>query len=270
MSEMMPRAATGLDGIAEQLQSVIEGANAALLDLSQRLDQTLGAEVTTALSVVLGLASLALALLPVYLAWRKPKVSMADAVSSAENNLLRSDTGEEVVKMHPECLQTLYGLPPVPVAAPEAPVPSPTPVVSDQAVVPEPSLRPDNRQDVSLGLMADLSEALSRQQQIVDKLTLLTAQQQRKIDSLVAQMKAQSSAFLLQGERLLRLESQAESANAGTAVVEEDEEVLRLSTFDQAIELADKRSEGKKRTKDNKVNDEPHNQGTNKPESLRK
>ena len=91
----------------------------------------------------------------------------------------------------------------------------------------------------ALGLIADLSEELTQQHKTLLALKLLTEQQQRQLDSLVAQMKAQSSAFLLQGERLLRLEALAEQM-PGQIVADEagNEELQRLSTFDQAIELA--------------------------------
>ena len=223
---------TGLDVIVSNLQDYSERAYEALAQLSQSLDQTLGAEVTTVLTVVLGLLSLALALLPIYSAWRKPAPVVA--VRPPEPEIQRNVLGEEIVQMHPECLKELYGVPPQPIEPPPVAVAEVEPV---KAGVPE--SRPDNRNDVLLGLIADISEESAKQQQVVEKLTLLTAQQEQKIEMLIAQMKAQSSAFLLQGERLLRLESLVEQLPAESVVDDAvSEEVQRLSTFDQAIERA--------------------------------
>lgn len=212
---------TGLDAFSASLQRSFEHAYEALMRLSLSLDQALGAEVTTGLAVILGLVSLALALLPVYAAWRQPSAMVVTPQS--EPDVPRNALGEEIVQMHPERLQQLYG---VPEAKPVEPVEPPPQAVS--AV-----------NDLPLGLIADLSDELAKQQQIVDKLTLLTAQQQHNIEMLVAQLKAQSSAFLLQGERLLRLEFLATQQSAvPEAEATSCEETQRLSTFDQAIELA--------------------------------
>lgn len=213
--------------VVASFEAFCQSAYDGLARISLSLDQMLGAEVTTGLAVVLGIVSLALALLPVWSAWKKPPVAVVPTVPTVERNAL----GEEIVQMHPECLQELYGVPaprditPIVVAQPEL------------TAAPEPVA--EGRHDVPLGLIADLSEELTQQHKTVLALKLLTEQQQRQLDSLVVQMKAQSSAFLLQGERLLRLEALAEQA-AGHVVADEAsrEELQRLSTFDQAIELA--------------------------------
>lgn len=229
-----------LDVIVSNLQDYSERAYEALAQLSQGLDQTLGSEVTTALTVILGLISLALALLPVYSSWRKP-APIASAQLS-EPAARQNDLTEEVVKMHPECLKELYGLSSVqPVEPPPVVQPVPAEPIADLAAITANAneSKPDSRNDMLLGLIADISEESAKQQQVVEKLTLLTAHQEKKIDMLVAQLKAQSSAFLLQGERLLRLESLVEQVPVESKVDEAaSEETQRLSTFDQAIERA--------------------------------
>ncbi|MES3041121.1 MAG: DUF2802 domain-containing protein [Pseudomonadota bacterium] len=212
--------------VAASFDAFCQSAYDSLARISLSLDQMLGAEVTTGLAIVLGIVSLGLALIPVWSAWKKPSATIVPPVPALERNAL----GEEVVQMHPECLQELYGVPapreisPAPVAQPEVPA------------VPEPAA--ESRHDVPLGLIADLSEELTQQHKAVLALKLLTEQQQRQLDSLVAQMKAQSSAFLLQGERLLRLEALTEQTPEQVADAAGSEELQRLSTFDQAIELA--------------------------------
>jgi len=228
---------TSLDATTNAAQGVLDPAFDALARLSQSMDQAFGSEVTTLLTVLLGLVSLALALLPVYSAWRKPATGAGQtAAEPATPDIKRNALGEEIVQMHPECLQTLYGVPP---AQPE-PVVQAAPAPTVTAEAPAPERWPETRNDVPLGLIADLSEEFAKQQQVVEKLTLLTARQQQKIDMLVAQLKAQSSAFLLQGERLLHLEAlmEKEPVSDAEAETESNEENQRLSTFDQAIELA--------------------------------
>lgn len=234
------------DGFAATLQSLGEQAYQAFGQLSQTLDQTLGAELTTALTVLLGLLSLGLALLPFLSGWRgaKPAVAAQPVIDA----VLRDDKGEEVVQLHPERLQQLYDLPasaPAPASAPgSAPASAPAPVTEparehDMPVAP-PSA-PTARNDVLLGLVADLSDELTQQQLAMKHLKQRSDEQQQQIVALLAQVKAQSSAFLLQGERLLQLESQIEPAEQVVSEVAADtlsEDVQRLSTFDQAIEMA--------------------------------
>lgn len=233
------------DGFTSTLQTLGEQAYLALTELSQRLDQTLGAEVTTALTVVLGLVSLGLALSPFLSGLRRPVTRVMTPPASDE--VKRDALGEEVVQMHPERLQQLYDLPvAAPAAAVTAPVPAHSPEMTHEpaasrAPAAEASA-PTARHDMLLGLVADLSDELSQQQQAMQQLKKHSEQQQQQIQALLAQVKAQSSAFLLQGERLLRLESviepvpaavpEASGADAGSV------EVKRLNTFDQAIELA--------------------------------
>jgi len=245
MNVTNPSEPSSLDALLNSAQSLVGQAFDGLVRLSQHLDQTFGPEVTTLLTVVLGLASLALALLPVYSAWRKP-AARADAgePEPAPVEIKRNALGEEIVQMHPECLQTLYGVPPAP-PEPELKAAPAAAIAAAAAAAPvdepAPGRRPEARNDVTLGLIADLSDALAQQQQALDTLSLQTSRQQQKIDLLVAQLKAQSSAFLLQGERLLHLESRVEPEPAEAAAdtaTEVSEETQRLSTFDQAIELA--------------------------------
>lgn len=219
----------GVDALAEPLQTFLESAYEGLARISQRLDQTLGADMATALITLLGVFSLLLALYPFWSAWRRPSVQTRES-APAEKPVPLDATGEEIVQMHPECLQTLYGVAPTP----------PVPEVSSVKPEPEPiSPAPERGQDVPLGLIADLSEELTQQHKLVLALQRLIEQQQLQIQSLTAQMKAQSSAFLLQGERLLRLESINDAVPEAPAQQEAgDEDLQRLSTFDQAIELA--------------------------------
>ena len=214
--------------VVASLDAFCQSAYDGLARISLSLDQMLGAEVTTGLAIVLGIVSLGLALLPVWSAWKKPSAHVVPLVPTVERNAL----GEEIVQMHPECLQQLYGVPAPREATPPAVVAQP-----EVTAAPEPAA--EGRHDVPLGLIADLSEELTQQHKTLQALKLLTEQQQRQLDSLLAQMKAQSSAFLLQGERLLRLEALAEQM-PGQLVADEagSEELQRLSTFDQAIELA--------------------------------
>ncbi|MES2719393.1 MAG: DUF2802 domain-containing protein [Pseudomonadota bacterium] len=212
--------------VVASLDAFFQSAYDGLARISLSLDQTLGADVTTGLAVVLGVVSLGLALMPVWSAWKKPSADVVSTVPAVERNAL----GEEIVQMHPECLQELYG---VPASREMAPVADAQPEVTAS---PEPVA--ESRHDVPLGLIADLSEELTQQHKALLALKLLTEQQQRQLDSLVAQMKAQSSAFLLQGERLLRLEALAEQMPGQVAGEAGSEESQRLSTFDQAIELA--------------------------------
>lgn len=221
---------TGVDALVEPLQTFLESAYEGLARISHSLDQALGADMTTALITLLGVFSLLLALFPFWSAWRRPSVKTREP-APAEKPVPLDATGEEIVQMHPECLQTLYGVAPTP------PIPEVIPVQPE----PEPaSPAPERGQDVPLGLIADLSEELTQQHKLVLALQRQSEQQQLQIQSLTTQMKAQSSAFLLQGERLLRLESISDAVPEAPAQQQDagDEDMQRLSTFDQAIELA--------------------------------
>lgn len=226
MNNTNPPEIDGLEAFIARLQMLGENAYDALARLSQNLDQLLGAEVTTMLTVGLGLISLILALLPFSSAWRRPAEPVASPAT--QDDVKRNALGEEIVQMHPERLQQLYGVQPITsAAAPE--------VAAVEPAATEVST-PTARHDVLLGLVADLSNELAEQQQAMKVLKRLSEQQQQQVDALLAQVKAQSSAFLLQGERLLRLESLAEPA--ASAATGSEESVQRLSTFDHAIELA--------------------------------
>jgi len=227
---------TDADGLMGILQTLGEQTYQAFGNLSQTLDQTLGTEVTTALTVLLGLLSLGLALLPFLSGLRRS--SPQPVTTPVIDAVLRDAKGEEVVQLHPERLQQLYDLP---VTAPApAPLNEPEPVQAPVIPAAAPSAA-TSRHDMLLGLVADLSDELTQQQHAMKHLKKRSEEQQQQIDALLAQVKAQSSAFLLQGERLLQLESRIEpvQALAPEAVAEEGgEDVQRLNTFDQAIELA--------------------------------
>lgn len=212
--------------VVASVEAFFQSAYDGLARISSGLDQTLGADVTTGLAVVLGIVSLGLASIPVWSVWKRP----AAAVPPVQEPVYTHASGEETVQMHPECLQELYG-----VSAPReaSPVAAMAPVATPAT---EPA--PESRHDVPLGLIADLSEELTQQHKALLALRLLTEQQQRQIDALAAQMKAQSSAFLLQGERLLRLEALAEQLPEQATDEAGADDLQRLSTFDQAIELA--------------------------------
>ena len=137
--------------------------------------------------------------------------------------------------MHPECLQTLYGISANSQEANASPVQP-----AAETVIATPERGPERGTDLPLGLIADLSEELTQQHKTVLVLQRLNEQQQLQIQALTAQMKAQSSAFLLQSERLLRLEAISEKAFETTPSESSAEDLQRLSTFDQAIELAEK------------------------------
>lgn len=226
MTAMKHVETTGLDALAETVQAFCQRAQDDLARISLSLDQTLGAEMTTALIMLLGILSLMLALFPFWSAWRKPSASTLPPPEPVQ----RDASGEEIVQMHPECLQTLYG---IAASNPEQAEASPVPPAAEVAEV-----VPARGHDLPLGLIADLSEELTQQHKTLLALQRQNEQQQLQIQALTAQMKAQSSAFLLQGERLLRLESISEKAVEVTPPDPEAEELQRLSTFDQAIELA--------------------------------
>lgn len=228
MTSPKPTELANIDLVMANLEALGQSAYDGLARISLSLDQTLGAEVTTSLAILLGVVSLVLALLPIWMAWRKPAllpVQPAQRVTNAEQAISTGDSEDNSDHMHPERLQELYGRPPV----------RETPVTHDAAPVVPAS---ESRNDVPLGLIADLSDELAQQQRLLQKLTLQSVKQQQQIDTLLAQLKAQSSAFLLQGERLLRLEAIAEQAAEPVPDVAGNEALQRLSTFDQAIELA--------------------------------
>lgn len=225
MTSPKPTELANIDVVMANLEALSQNAYDGLTRISLSLDQTLGAEVTTSLAILLGIVSLVLALLPIWMVWRKPAVARNQPAQS----VTQADNPEDApVQMHPERLQELYGRPPV----------RETQVTPD--VFPEEPVVPasENRNDVPLGLIADLSDELAQQQRLLQKLTLQSAKHQQQIDTLLAQLKAQSSAFLLQGERLLRLEAMAEQSAESVPDTTGHEELQRLSTFDQAIELA--------------------------------
>ena len=239
MTSPKPTELANIDVVMANLEAWSQSAYDGLTRISLTLDQTLGAEVTTSLAVLLGVVSLVLALLPIWLAWRKPAIVPAQPEQSVTKPELSPATTadnsegkpeDKPDQMHPERLQELYGRPPI----------RETQVAND-ALQEEPAPiapAPDVRNDVQLGLMADLSEELAQQQRLLQKLTLQSAKQQQQIDTLLTQLNAQSSAFLLQGERLLRLEGLVEHAAESVPDATSNEERQRLSTFDQAIELA--------------------------------
>ena len=166
-----------------------------LVGLNHWLEQQLGAELTTALAVGFGCVSLFLAIVPLWSAWRRP----------AREPMFKEQADPEVVQMHPERLQQLYGVP----LAPTISTLKPEVLVADEA---EPLNKPEmspSASDMALGLIADLSEALAKQQEEMAALRQQLGQQQQVVELLTSQMKAQSSAFLLQGERLLQLENGA-------------------------------------------------------------
>ena len=193
-----------------------------LVGLNHWLEQQLGAELTTALAVGFGCVSLFLAIVPLWSAWRRP----------AREPMFKEQADPEVVQMHPERLQQLYGVP----LAPTISTLKPEVLVADEA---EPLNKPEmspSASDMALGLIADLSEALAKQQEEMAALRQQLGQQQQVVELLTSQMKAQSSAFLLQGERLLQLENGASNEATSEPLPVDDSQ--RLSTFDQAISLA--------------------------------
>lgn len=221
MSTIHPVEAS-VDPIVSRLEFFGMAAQDGLTRVSAALDRTMGAEVTTALAVALGLLSLVLALLPVWSWFKQPQLQAyrslndapGDAPSDAPREVLRNAAGEELAQMHPECLEALYGI---------------SPTLTQPEVS---TIEPEKHHDLSLGLLADLSEEVTQQRSRMAALSL-------QIQALTTQMKAQASAFLLQGERLLILESSVAPENrpADTELSDIESE-QRLSTFDQAIELA--------------------------------
>lgn len=219
----------GFDALAEMLESFCRHAYDGLIRISLKLDQVLGAEMTTALAVILGVLSLVLALFPLWSLRRKPSAKTLPTQDPVQRDFL----GEEIVQMHPECLQTLYGISAVSQDVSASPVQP-----AAETVIAPPERAPERGNDLPLGLIADLSEELTQQHKTMLALQRLNEQQQLQIQVLTAQMKAQSSAFLLQGERLLRLEAISEKISEASPQENNDEDMQRLSIFDQAIELA--------------------------------
>jgi len=217
-----PPEITLIESLQLSASSFAENVSESLVGLNHWLEQQLGAELTTALAVGFGCVSLFLAIVPLWSAWRRP----------AREPMLKEQADTEVVQMHPERLQQLYGVPLAPTMStlkPEAPVVN----------YPEPMDKPEmspSASDMVLGLIADLSEALAKQQTETAALRQQVSQQQQVVELLTSQMKAQSSAFLLQGERLLQLENGASNEAASEPLPVDDSQ--RLSTFDQAISLA--------------------------------
>lgn len=239
---------TGIRAFGGHLSQWIDNLSVQMAQFSQTLDEQFGAEVTTAVAISLGLISLLLAVMPFVSDWRqrRAEVARSEPPTVAESQGATDPEDDEIVQMHPERLQQLYGLAPVTpiLKAPELPK-EPEPTLSSTAFAesmkaPE-AVEPSPRQnDVTLALMADLSESLAQQDAQIKALNDRLGQQQQVIELLTAQLKAQSSAFLMQGERLLHLESNLASsqglADAQGATKPESSE--RLSTFDEAIRLA--------------------------------
>lgn len=222
------------DSFHSGLTFFAETVSQGLLNLSYYLDQQFGAETTTALVTSLGLISLVLAVYPLWASWRQQRFQSGRSTSPSQLTVPEpADAVPEVVEMHPERLQQLYGVSLAPAAAARTVQAS---AALDESPSPEPMEVSQRPLDLALGLIADLSESLSQQKTETATLRELLNQHQQLIELLTAQMKAQSSAFLLQGERLLQLESGQgrdlelnQSASEGSS---------RLSTFDQAISLA--------------------------------
>jgi hypothetical protein len=223
-----------IESLSLSLNAFTQDISQSLMRLNQWLEQQWGAELTTALAIGLGAVSLVLALLPLWSAWRRPSPqNPSDTLESlVSESVLKDSNGQEVVQMHPERLQQLYGVPLTPLTTPEPVVP----VMVEPAMPSEKSALSPSASDMALGLMADLSEALAKQQEETAELRQTLNQQQQVVELLMVQMKAQSSAFLLQGERLLQLENGV--CNEVTSESSEAEDSQRLSTFDQAIRLA--------------------------------
>lgn len=237
---------TGIRAIGSHLSQWIDNLSVQIAQFSQALDEQFGAEVTTAVAISLGLISLILAVMPFVSDWRQRQAQAArsEPPTVAELEAASDPGGDEIVQMHPERLQQLYGLAPLtlPLKSPELPKEqtlSSTPL-AESMNTPE-AVEPSSRQnDVTLALMADLSESLAQQDAQIKALNDRLGQQQQVIELLTAQLKAQSSAFLMQGERLLHLESSfvssQDSVDAQGSIAPESSE--RLSTFDEAIRLA--------------------------------
>lgn len=217
-----PPEITWIESLQLSASSLAENMSESLVGLNQWLEQQLGAELTTALAVGFGCVSLFLAIVPLWSAWRRP----------AREPMFKEQADPEVVQMHPERLQQLFGVP----LAPTISTLKPEVLVADEA---EPLNKPEmspSASDMALGLIADLSEALAKQQEEMAALRQQLGQQQQVVELLTSQMKAQSSAFLLQGERLLQLENGASNEATSEPLPVDDSQ--RLSTFDQAIRLA--------------------------------
>ena len=217
-----PPEITWIESLQLSASSLAENMSESLVGLNHWLEQQLGAELTTALAVGFGCVSLFLAIVPLWSAWRRP----------AREPMFKEQADPEVVQMHPERLQQLYGVP----LAPTISTLKPEVLVADEA---EPLNKPEmspSASDMALGLIADLSEALAKQQEEMAALRQQLGQQQQVVELLTSQMKAQSSAFLLQGERLLQLENGASNEATSEPLPVDDSQ--RLSTFDQAIRLA--------------------------------
>jgi len=217
-----PPEITWIESLQLSASSLAENMSESLVGLNHWLEQQLGAELTTALAVGFGCVSLFLAIVPLWSAWRRP----------AREPMFKEQADPEVVQMHPERLQQLYGVP----LAPTISTLKPEVLVADEA---EPLNKPEmspSASDMALGLIADLSEALAKQQEEMAALRQQLGQQQQVVELLTSQMKAQSSAFLLQGERLLQLENGASNEATSEPLPVDDSQ--RLSTFDQAISLA--------------------------------
>ena len=217
-----PPEITLIESLQLSASSFAENVSESLVGLNHWLEQQLGAELTTALAVGFGCVSLFLAIVPLWSAWRRP----------AREPMFKEQADPEVVQMHPERLQQLYGVP----LAPTISTLKPEVLVADEA---EPLNKPEmspSASDMALGLIADLSEALAKQQEEMAALRQQLGQQQQVVELLTSQMKAQSSAFLLQGERLLQLENGASNEATSEPLPVDDSQ--RLSTFDQAISLA--------------------------------
>ena len=223
-----------IESLELSASSFADNMSESLVGLNHWLEQQLGAELTTALAVGLGCVSLFLAIVPIWSAWRRASPQQSSDLSDtpARESMLKDQAEPEVVQMHPERLQQLYGVP----LAPTMSTLKPEVLVADD---PEPLNKPEmspSASDMALGLIADLSEALAKQQTETAALRQQLSQQQQVVELLTSQMKAQASAFLLQGERLLQLENGASNEAAPEPLPVDDSQ--RLSTFDQAISLA--------------------------------
>lgn len=136
-------------------------------------------------------------------------------------------------RVHPEALAMLYDnamrREPVLTDRPEVTAPAPIPermaTVTSEVRLPasEPAAQPADMATGQLALAA------------VDRLLQRVDSQQAQIHALLDELKAQSAALLMQGERLLQLEARLEQATAGPADSADEE---RLQSFDQAIVLA--------------------------------
>jgi len=203
-----------LQGLADTLHALGAGIGA---------DTPLGSWLMSdsALPVTLGVAALLILLALAVLLTRRRRRQAADRSDTAATVApVEPVLGGEPGRTHPEALAMLYDAPsrrePVLSSAPAEPVAATVsvparPVPETAAPVPDVAVAgpvPVARENASLKLMVSA----------VDRLLQRVESQQSQIRALLDELKAQSSALVVQGERLLALEARVAALSGGGAV----------------------------------------------------